>query len=212
MNFRLRLLADIHLLPLLDECSAPRSAPRYDPLTHSYPDPEHLEAQRPRDLQRSNGRAEGVGIAIRVDPVRASFNPILGECREQPAAAEAEAAAVRRPMSAPRSGGGPPAERPVTPGRRNRVVQGDSWGTYNPISHQWHAPPSDTRFHDQNEMVNKQGHNVRGKVEDRPQKQGVYNPILNTWVVPPSNPRLIQGLSFAPAKLFSQPHPSQPRT
>lgn len=198
----------------MNVCSAQRNAVRdqmgtYDPLNHSYrqpPDPTY-EAQKQRDFQRSNG---GVGIAIRADPVRASFNPILGEC-QQPTTAD------RRPSSAPRSSsvGGPPAERPATPGRRHRVVQGSSWGTYNPISHQWQAPPSDARFHDQNEALNKKtGINgmQRAKVDDIPQRQGVYNPILNTWIVPPTNTRLIQGLSFAPATLFSQPHPSQPRT
>lgn len=38
--------------------------------------------------------------------------------------------------------------------------------------------------------------------------QGVYNPITNNWVVPPTNTRIINGLSFAPATMFSRPTPA----
>jgi len=38
--------------------------------------------------------------------------------------------------------------------------------------------------------------------------QGVYNPITNAWVVPPANARMISGLSFAPATMFSRPTPA----
>lgn len=45
------------------------------------------------------------------------------------------------------------------------------------------------------------------KKPQRPATQGIYNPITNAWVVPPSNPRMIQGLSFAPATIFKVDRP-----
>lgn len=38
----------------------------------------------------------------------------------------------------------------------------------------------------------------------------LQNPILNTWTVPPANQRVVQGLSFAPATMFTRPTPSTP--
>ena len=211
----------LHLISPCLECSAPRAAVRdqmgtYDPVNHAYvqaPDPSY-EAQKDREFQRNNGLGNSGGVAIRVDPMRASFNPILGECK--PEAAAVAAAHRPRPASAPRATAATaaPSERPATPGRRPRMAQGDSWGSYNPISHHWNAPPSDARFHDQNVALNKKSGVSEARLgkTEAPRDQGVYNPILNTWVVPPANTRIIQGLSFAPASLFSQPNPAQPRT
>lgn len=39
-----------------------------------------------------------------------------------------------------------------------------------------------------------------------------YNPINNFWVVPPSNPRIVNGLTFAPATLFCRTTPATIRT
>jgi hypothetical protein len=129
----------------------------YDPVKHQYlqqPDPDY-EANKQRKFERDNGHGSS-GIAIRADPVRASFDPILGQCRP-PSPAPQQRGQQQRPASAPRAAQTDqqqPAERPATPGRRMRAVQGDSWGTYNPIVHQWHVPPSDARFHDQNTALN----------------------------------------------------------
>lgn len=189
----------------------------YDPLRHSYvkpPDPEYA-AQKERDFQRSNGLGGVGGVAIRVDPVRASFDPILGQCR--PASPSPQQQLQQRPTSAPRCAPASPSvpeERSATPGRRSRAFQGPSWGTYNPIQHTWHVPPSDARFHDQNAALNQQagisGSHARKVNPGR--DQGVYNPILNTWVVPPANLKIVPGLSFAPASLFSQPTAATSRT
>eukprot|EP00955_Chlamydomonas_euryale_P089935 364500-Chlamydomonas_euryale.AAC.40 len=86
------------------------------------------------------------------------------------------------------------------------VRAGDSWGSYNPILHTWDVPPKDKRFHDQEAVSNRRagvGGMSRGRATPG-RDQGVYNPILNQWVVPPENARLVHGLAFAPASLFSE--------
>lgn len=77
--------------------------------------------------------------------------------------------------------------------------------------HRWDVPPSDMRFHDQDGLSRRnagisgssRAHVVRGR------DQGVYNPILNVWVEPPANARMVHGLAFAPARLFSGPAPGK---
>ncbi len=140
------------------------------------------------------------------DAVRASYDPILGQVR-----LPASAGVPARPSSATRSAPGPgPAERPVTPGGRARVSSGDSWGRYDPITHVWAEPPRDAKFRDQNRNADQAcGISGAGKARGpQPRDQGVYNPITNCWVVQPANPRIVAGLSFAPATLFSRSAPS----
>lgn len=90
---------------------------------------------------------------------------------------------------------------------RGKQLQGESWGTYNPIHHCWSVPPKDSKNRDQNGAFNKQ-HGVSGArygYTAVPASQGVYNPILNHWTVPPADSRVREGLTFAPATMFSRP-------
>jgi hypothetical protein len=135
---------------------------------------------------------------------RAAFDPILGKAR--PASPGPAATPARGPRPASSSSSFFPAERPATPGRRPKVESGDSWGTYNPLTHEYSKPPKDSKFLDQEavttrtQWISGQG---KGRVSMNPD-QGVYNPITNVWVVPPENTRIIPGLSFAPAGIFSK--------
>ncbi|GAX75538.1 hypothetical protein CEUSTIGMA_g2981.t1 [Chlamydomonas eustigma] len=202
----------------------PQSAPRphqgdmrlqigsYNPILHTFSQPPDAtyQNQKEKEFSRQHGHGSGSGVAITADPERAAFDPILG----QPKPVTESQLQRARPASAPRTAySAVPAERPATPGRRPRQAAGDSWGTYNPILHNWLAPPSDTRFHDQNAALNQQSgiSGAHHRKAEPPRNQGVYNPILNTWTVPPANPRIIQGLSFTPASVFTQPGPSTPR-
>jgi hypothetical protein len=184
------------------------------------------EAQKEREFQRITGTGNS-GIAIRVDAMRASFDPILGQYRPpSPAgrvqhpgsAASSVPASPVRGSSAAGSETGPqappalPQERTATPGRRSRAAQGETWGTYNPLTHSWATPPRDARFQDQAQvMTRKAGISGMMSKPNTAVNQGIYNPILNTWTVPPQNLRHIQGLAFAPAALFKQPTPTTVR-
>lgn len=68
-------------------------------------------------------------------------------------------------------------------------------------------PPSNPNFEKQEEVrLRRLG--LTGSSTGRThtaRQHGVYNPILNTWTVPPANPRLLDGLAFMPATLFSRP-------
>lgn len=205
----------------------------YDPIRHVYttpPDPGY-EAVKEKQFNRIVGQG-ATGLGIRVDPMRASFDPITGQNRPEMAAA----ASARRPVSAPRASrpdgsvtrqtagtaasaamtnrstgagsaagaGALLAERSATLGRRSCIHNGSSWGTYNPLLHDWVVPPQDAKYRDQNQ-VSDQRHGITGshvRKAEPSRNQGIYNPILNTWVVPPANPKMVAGLAFAPAALF----------
>jgi len=201
---------------------------RYNPLTHEYAEPADTgyESQKAREFDRNTGIGRGIALCKDMQS-RDTFNPILGEYRspakEPPAPAQSQETPVRpaRPSSAPRairssgtSSSPAPAERSCTPGKRPVVAQSDSWGTYDPILHRWQVPPRDERFVEQNLVLNKQA-GISGsqlKKVATPPSQGVYNPITNTWKVAPADPRIAQGLSFAPATLFSKPTAATIRT
>ncbi|KAG1659720.1 hypothetical protein FOA52_012260 [Chlamydomonas sp. UWO 241] len=195
----------------------------YDPINHRYTQPRDAgyAAQKDREFSRATGGANA-GVALVGDAVRATFNPILGQYRASHGAAHDAAAspapfefagglAVARPYASARCasasvGTAMPAEHAATPGRRTAVRQGESWGSYNPITHEWAAgaAPRDARYCDQNRMADRSA-GVSGSTLGRPDtamKQGVYNPITNHWVVPPANFRVAAGLSFAPASVF----------
>ncbi|GFR47157.1 hypothetical protein Agub_g8848 [Astrephomene gubernaculifera] len=181
---------------------------KYNPLTHEYtasPEPEYA-SRKEKEFERQHGLGQGmrrVRPFKENDPItwedskHSRFASAGGAASVAPGAAEAAAAAQQqRPSSAP--GRNAASRKPMA---------GASWGTYNPITHEWQVPPSDPKFEKQEALVERRL-GVSGKSAGRtqtPVQQGVYNPILNTWTVPPANPRVIDGLSFMPATLFSRP-------
>mmetsp|Transcript_16158 Transcript_16158/g.44146 ORF Transcript_16158/g.44146 Transcript_16158/m.44146 type:complete len:339 (+) Transcript_16158:127-1143(+) len=188
-----------------------------------YPADPQYAARKEVEFQRSYGG--GGGIHTRVNPEQ--INPITGEQTFKPLPCTpgseqgmngGSGSAQKRPASAPRAPAGKrehtAAARPTTPGGGRKVMHGETWGTYNPINHVWQVPPKDSRYSDPSAMLEKSkglsGTHV-AKGQHLP-NQGIYNPILNTWTVPPTNPRVIQGLSFAPATMFSRNTPSTIRT
>eukprot|EP00955_Chlamydomonas_euryale_P061455 358035-Chlamydomonas_euryale.AAC.3 len=191
-------------------CSAPRLRTAgsmldimgsYDPIRHRYTearDPAYAE-RKEREFQRATG-GRRAGVAMVADPVRASFDPILGQSRLVPVRAD-----VQRPTSAAACHAAtPPGERAATPGRRTRVTHGESWGTYNPITHTWSSEPRNAKFIDQNKVTDRTS-GISGSQLGKPNtriNQGIYNPVLNTWQVTPANARTIGGNSFAPASIF----------
>mmetsp|Transcript_33602 Transcript_33602/g.60678 ORF Transcript_33602/g.60678 Transcript_33602/m.60678 type:complete len:345 (-) Transcript_33602:377-1411(-) len=155
---------------------------RYNPVTHSYvdsPDPE-LADRREKEFRRSYGHSSGP--------------------------------APRRPLTA-----GPKdttdiisntSTRPSTASVRTSVQSGETWGTYNPLLHEWKVPPRDTRYQNTEAVVTRRSGITGQKPRGANAMQGSYNPITNTWNVLPSNPRVVDGLSFAPATLFTRLHPA----
>lgn len=112
-------------------------------------------------------------------------------------------------VSVPESSSRHPPSTAVVP-TRTKVLSGTSWGTYNPILHVWAQPPKDASFVPQNEVTDRHagiGGCALRRVQ-RPANQGVYNCILNTWTERPENPRIVAGLTFAPATLFCRPNPA----
>ena len=129
-----------------------------------------------------------------------TFNPILGKITHP------SSSSFEHPPAPPQH----PPQHPPTPGRRPKVESGISWGTYNPLTHEYKSglQPADPRYVDQ-EALAVRARGISGKQKGRVQQgtnrdQGVYNPITNVWIVQPSNPRVIQGLHFStPTKAFS---------
>lgn len=176
----------------------------YDPILHHFTAPREpqYEARKEREFQRATGGGNS-GKAICADPLRASFNPILGECRPPSPAPQRTVPAVPG-TNATLAQDGRPREHAATPGRRVHAMHGETWGTYNPITHAWAEKPRDSRFVDQNKVTDRK-HGPSGAALGKPDtrmNQGVYNPILNVWIVPPANSRHIAGNSFAPAGTF----------
>lgn len=147
------------------------------------------------------------------------INPILqNEAQQEP-----QRQKISRPLSAfnPILGQYPPSqthdlhaplERPVTPGRRARVESGISWGSYNPLTHEWGHQPADPRYLDQEAIATRQwginGRQKRQVTQGTNRDQGVYNPITNVWIVPPVNQRIVGGLHFhTPTTHFSPARP-----
>ncbi|MEW5303030.1 MAG: hypothetical protein WDW36_005762 [Sanguina aurantia] len=179
---------------------------RYNPLTHTYAaaplDPSYA-ARRDKEFERAN--ASNVGHRPSAAPASASGN-VAGAVVAAAAAGDGPA------VSAPDSSSRHPPKTAAAPGR-TKVMSGTSWGTYNPILHVWAQPPKDAGFVTQNEVTDRQagiGGCALRKVQ-RPANQGVYNCILNTWTERPENPRMVAGLSFAPATLFCRPGPTTVR-
>ncbi|KAG2440993.1 hypothetical protein HXX76_003846 [Chlamydomonas incerta] len=209
----------------------------YNPLTHEYknaPEVDYVERKQ-KEFQRLYGLGHGmkrVQPAQSCDPITGeplAHSPAPVAAPPAPAAAEATrpaggpttsaavvggghfagspttpgAAAIasekQRPTSAPRTGGGGSSMR--------KSMSGPSWGTYNPLTHEWSVKPSDPKFEQQEKLVERQL-GVSGQSAGRastPSRHGVYNPITNTWKVPPADPRAVEGLTFMPATLFSRP-------
>lgn len=213
--------------------SAPRQRPphqsevrkqqgQYNPITHDSSRDREYEARREKEFRLGPGGGgprmmEGGGggrpsSATRRVPeslsTRAAFDPILGKACPPSSAPPATPphGGATPPSGRSALGSAIPAERPATPGRRTRIENGDSWGTYNPLTHEYSKPPKDARFFDQEAVTTRTqwiSGQSKGRVAMKPD-QGVYNPIANKWIVPPQNTRIIPGLSFAPAGIFSK--------
>ncbi|KAG2486944.1 hypothetical protein HYH03_014442 [Edaphochlamys debaryana] len=199
----------------------------YNPLTHEYrdsPEPDYVN-RKEREFERNHGLGHGLR---RTQPTQA-FDPITGESKPSPgpaaaASSPAPAAAPSTAAAAEAHGtcevttpGGPstaapprPTTTPNSAGALRKSMAGPSWGTYNPITHEWAVPPRDPKFAEQESLTDRKlgvsGHSA-GRTQT-PGRQGVYNPILNTWTVPPADPRVMEGLAFKPATLFSRPTPA----
>ncbi|EFJ47582.1 hypothetical protein VOLCADRAFT_91852 [Volvox carteri f. nagariensis] len=182
----------------------------YNPLTHEYIDqPEADYAQR---KEKEFERRHGLGAMRRVQP-QTSCDPILwnrdvsvqtSESTQE--ASTASAVEGSSASSAPATRRQRPTSAPTA--RSRRAVAGR--GVYNPLTHQWNMPPANPD-HEKADEVAQRRMGISGKGVGRtctPGQQGVYNPILNTWTVLPANPRLIDGLAFMPATLFSKPTPA----
>ncbi|KAG2450453.1 hypothetical protein HYH02_004955 [Chlamydomonas schloesseri] len=164
-----------------------------EPLAHSpapaaaLPAPAAAEASTPGVGPTTSGAAAGGDGHFAATPTT-------------PGAA-ALAAQKQRPTSAPRIGGGGGG------GSVRKSMAGPSWGTYNPLTHEWSVKPADPKFEQQEKLVERQL-GVSGQSAGRtstPSRYGVYNPITNNWTVPPADPRVAEGLTFKPATLFSRP-------
>eukprot|EP00798_Chlamydomonas_sp_ICE-L_P017832 gene17832-24215_t len=90
---------------------------------------------------------------------------------------------------------------------------GSSWGAYDPISHTWKVAPSNAKFvNQQDNLERKLGiTSARRQPEGQP-SHGIYNPILNTWTIPPTDPREAAGLAFQPAGIFTKVYPTTIRS
>ncbi len=109
--------------------------------------------------------------------------------------------------------------KPKAPERRcvsapRRVLAGDSWGTYNPLTHTWSQPPKDPRFEDtEGAMAKYTTSGIHTKKASRPASQGSYDPIRAVWKEAPKDTRSAAGAAFAPAELFKDgPGGSRPTT
>ncbi|KXZ56255.1 hypothetical protein GPECTOR_1g222 [Gonium pectorale] len=200
----------------------------YNPVTHEYkelPEPQYA-GRKEKEFER----AHGIGHGLRrlqpfepCDPITwtsperpqlevPAASPVPPESdvsalTPEPQVASLSAAAASAPAAARQQR---PASAPGRGRSLRKSMQGPSWGTYNPLTHEWQVPPADTKYAKQEEMVDRQL-GVSGRSAGRtamPRSQGVYNPILNTWTVPPADPRVVDGLSFKPATLFSRPTPA----
>ncbi|GLC33171.1 hypothetical protein PLESTM_000032200 [Pleodorina starrii] len=189
----------------------------YNPLTHEYIDAPEADyaARKEKDFDRVHGLRTGVrrvNVPPPTDPITWSREPSASSAASAPAvlvaagaqgggagssAAPAQAEAPRqRPTSAPSRPSGP-----------RKSMSGLSWGTYNPLVHEWQVPPENPVFAQQETLLHRRL-GLSGCSTGRrraPRQEGVYNPILNTWTVPPADPRQIDGLSFKPATIFSRP-------
>lgn len=151
---------------------------QYNPLTHHYiqgPDPSH-DAVR----QREDARARGLdGIRTRPD-VQETYNVFRGDFTD-PAVGAARSEAEHRPA--------------VT-----KHANGQSWGTYNPVTNQWLVEPQDPKRADVQTLAVRQLGLSAGGVRrvPLPKTQGVYDPIKNMWIEPPQCARAYHGQTFAP--------------
>lgn len=157
-------------------------------------------ASAPRGRPTPSSLSNGGGASPSPSPAAALFDTT-------PTKSLNAASPLNTPLT-PGSNPSPSRPRPSTPtSSRTKVMQGDSWGTYNPITHAWVVPPRDARFSEQNKVL-EQRSGISGSHHSKTPmspNQGVYNPVLNTWLVPPANARHIEGLSFKPAAMFSKP-------
>ncbi|PNW80531.1 hypothetical protein CHLRE_07g321250v5 [Chlamydomonas reinhardtii] len=209
----------------------------YNPLTHEYKDAPEVDyvQRKQKEFQRLYGLGQGikrVQPTQTCDPITGeplAHSPAPATAPPAPAAVEvttpggglatsavaaatggghfggtpttpgaaAIAAQKQRPTSAPRMGGS----------SMRKSMAGPSWGTYNPLTHEWSVKPSDPKFEQQEKLVERQL-GVSGQSAGRastPSRHGVYNPITNNWTVLPADPRVAEGLTFKPATLFSRP-------
>ncbi|GLI65464.1 hypothetical protein VaNZ11_008814 [Volvox africanus] len=191
----------------------------YNPLTHQYtdmPEPEYAR-RKEKDFERKHG----LGAGLRRVYVQSPNDPILwnrdtsGSSAASVAGAGGGAGAGAPTAPAPEGGNKAAAatarrQRPTSAPSKSVRKMGTGRGTYNPLTHEWQMPPTNPD-HAKQDAVLQRRLGLSGTGPGRtptPVKQGVYNPILNTWTVLPANPRLIDGLSFMPATLFSKPTPA----